>query len=57
MLVRRNFVIHECEGADNDLFHEMTDGTYPTPKDGRVLLPPPPKQNALPSASPQSFVW
>jgi L-alanine-DL-glutamate epimerase-like enolase superfamily enzyme len=32
-------VIHECEGADNDLFREMTDGTYPTQKDGRVRLP------------------
>jgi galactonate dehydratase len=39
MSVCRNFVIHECEGADNDLFREMTDGTYPTQKDGRVLLP------------------
>jgi L-alanine-DL-glutamate epimerase-like enolase superfamily enzyme len=39
MSVCRNFVIHECEGADNDLFLEMTDGTYPTQKDGSVLLP------------------
>ncbi len=39
MSVCRNFLIHECEGADNDLFREMTDGTYPTQKDGRVQLP------------------
>jgi galactonate dehydratase len=39
MSVCRNFLIHECEGADNDLFREMTDGTYPTQKDGRVRLP------------------
>jgi galactonate dehydratase len=39
MSVCRNFVIHECEGADNDLFTEMTDGTYPTQKNGRVRLP------------------
>ena len=39
MSVCRNFLIHECEGADNDLFLEMTDGTYPTQKDGRVRLP------------------
>jgi L-alanine-DL-glutamate epimerase-like enolase superfamily enzyme len=39
MSVCRNFVIHECEGADNDLFVEMTEGTYPTQKGGRVQLP------------------
>jgi galactonate dehydratase len=39
MSVCRNFVIHECEGADNDLFVEMTEGTYPIQKDGRVRLP------------------
>jgi galactonate dehydratase len=39
MSVCRNFLIHECEGADNDLFLEMTEGTYPTQKDGRVKLP------------------
>ena len=39
MSVCRNFLIHECEGADNDLFREMTDGTYPTQKDGSVRLP------------------
>jgi L-alanine-DL-glutamate epimerase-like enolase superfamily enzyme len=39
MSVCRNFVIHECEGADNDLFREMTDGAYPTQKNGRVRLP------------------
>lgn len=35
----RNFVIHECEGADNELFREMTGGTYPTQKAGYVSLP------------------
>jgi galactonate dehydratase len=39
MMVCRNFLIHECEGADNDLFAEMTEGTYPTQKDGYVRLP------------------
>jgi galactonate dehydratase len=39
MSVCRNLVIHECEGADNDLFREMTDGAYPTQKDGYVTLP------------------
>ncbi len=39
MSVCRNFLIHECEGTDNDLFREMTDGTYPTQKNGRVRLP------------------
>jgi galactonate dehydratase len=39
MSVCRNFLIHECEGADDDLYREMTDGTYPTQKDGYVRLP------------------
>jgi galactonate dehydratase len=39
MSVCRNLVIHECEGADNDLFREMTEGAYPTQKDGYVTLP------------------
>jgi galactonate dehydratase len=39
MSVCRNFLIHECEGADNDLFVEMTEGTYPTQKAGYVQLP------------------
>jgi L-alanine-DL-glutamate epimerase-like enolase superfamily enzyme len=30
---------HECEGADNNLFREMSDGSYPTQKDGHVRLP------------------
>jgi galactonate dehydratase len=38
MSVCRNFLIHECEGADNELFVEMTEGTYPTQKDGYVQL-------------------
>jgi galactonate dehydratase len=39
MSVCRNLVIHECEGADNDLFREMTGGAYPTQRDGYVTLP------------------
>jgi galactonate dehydratase len=39
MSVCRNFLIHECEGADNELFREMTNGTYPTQKQGFVTLP------------------
>jgi galactonate dehydratase len=39
MLVCRNFLIHECEGADNDLYVEMTGGTYPVQKQGIVRLP------------------
>jgi galactonate dehydratase len=39
MSVCRNFLIHECEGADNDLYLEMTEGTYPVQKDGVVRLP------------------
>ncbi len=39
MSVCRNFLIHECEGADNDLFVEMTEGTYPVQKAGYVQLP------------------
>jgi galactonate dehydratase len=39
MLVCRNFLIHECEGADNDLYVEMTGGTYPVQKQGIVRVP------------------
>jgi len=39
MSVCRNCVIHEWEGADDDLFREMTHGTFPTQKNGRVTLP------------------
>jgi galactonate dehydratase len=39
MSVCGNFLIHECEGADNELFREMTGGAYPTQKEGRVRLP------------------
>jgi galactonate dehydratase len=39
MSVCRNFLIHECEAADSDLFREMTDGTYPTQENGYVRLP------------------
>ena len=38
MSVCHNFLIHECEGADNDLFVEMTEGTYPDTK-GRLRAP------------------
>jgi galactonate dehydratase len=39
MMVCRNFLIHECEGTDNDLYVEMTGGTYPVQKRGMVRLP------------------
>jgi galactonate dehydratase len=39
MSLCRNFVIHECEGADNDLFRELTGGTYPVQQNGYVRLP------------------
>ena len=39
MSVCRNCIIHEWEGADDELFREMTGGTYPTQKNGRVTLP------------------
>ena len=39
MSVCRNLLIHEREGADDDLFREMTEGTYPTQKNGMVRLP------------------
>lgn len=39
MSVCRNCLIHEWEGADDELFREITEGTYPTQKNGRVTLP------------------
>jgi galactonate dehydratase len=39
MSVSRNFLIHEWEGADDDLYREMTEGTYPTQNNGKVRLP------------------
>jgi galactonate dehydratase len=39
MSVCRNLLIHEWEGADDELFREMTEGTYPTQKNGMVQLP------------------
>ena len=39
MSVCRNLLIHEWEAADDELFREMTEGTYPTQKDGMVQLP------------------
>jgi galactonate dehydratase len=39
MSVCRNCLIHEWEGADDELYREMTEGTYPTQKEGRVRLP------------------
>jgi galactonate dehydratase len=39
MSVCRNFLIHEWEGADDKLFLEATNGTYPVQKDGYVTLP------------------
>ena len=38
MSVCRNFLIHEWEGADDELFQEATNGTYPVQKDGYVTL-------------------
>ena len=39
MSVCRNCLIHEWEGADDEVFREMTEGTYPTQKNGLVRLP------------------
>ncbi|MGA2150157.1 MAG: mandelate racemase/muconate lactonizing enzyme family protein [Bryobacteraceae bacterium] len=39
MSVCRNFLIEEWEGADDELYLEMTNGKYPTQKNGRVALP------------------
>jgi galactonate dehydratase len=39
MSVCRNLLIHEWEGADDELFREMTEGTYPRQKNGMVQLP------------------
>lgn len=39
MSVCRNCLIHEWEGADDQLFGEVTNGTYPTQAQGRVKLP------------------
>ena len=38
MSVCRNLLIHEWEGADDELFREITGGTYPTQKNGFVRL-------------------
>jgi galactonate dehydratase len=34
MSVCRNFLIHEWEGADDAVFQELTNGTYPVRKTG-----------------------
>ena len=39
MSVCRNFLIHEWEAADDDLYRDLTDGRYPVQKDGTVALP------------------
>lgn len=39
MSVCRNFLIHEWEAADDDLYVELTGGAYPVQKDGTVALP------------------
>jgi galactonate dehydratase len=39
MSVCHNFLIHEWEAADDKVFQEMTNGTYPVQKDGYVSLP------------------
>ena len=39
MSVCRNFLVQEWESADDDLYLELTGGTYPVQKDGKVALP------------------
>ncbi len=39
MSVCRNFLVHEWEAADDDLYRELTEGKYPVQKDGTVALP------------------
>jgi galactonate dehydratase len=39
MSVCRNFLIQEWEAADDEVFLEVTGGTYPVPKNGFVRLP------------------
>ncbi len=39
MSVCRNFLVHEWEAADDDLFRAVTGGTYPTQRNGLVKLP------------------
>jgi galactonate dehydratase len=38
MSVCRNFLIQEWEAADDTIYREMTEGTYPVQKDGYVTL-------------------
>ena len=39
MSVCRNFLVHEWEAADDALYQELTNGTYPVQKAGTVALP------------------
>jgi galactonate dehydratase len=39
MSVCRNFLVQEWEAADDDLYQELTGGTYPVQKNGTVALP------------------
>ena len=39
MSVCRNFVLQEWEAADDAVFHELTEGTYPLQKNGLVTIP------------------
>ena len=39
MSVCRNFLVHEWEAADDELFREVTGGTYQTQRNGLVKLP------------------
>jgi galactonate dehydratase len=39
MSVCRNFLIHEWEAEDDELFTELTDGTYPTQRNSKIPLP------------------
>jgi galactonate dehydratase len=38
MSVVRNFLVHEWESADDDLYVELTDGKFPVQKNGMVAL-------------------
>ena len=39
MSVCRNFLIQEWEGADDEVYRQLTHGTYPVQKNGKVTLP------------------
>jgi galactonate dehydratase len=39
MACSRNFLIHEWEAIDNELYQDLTDGTFPEQKEGMISLP------------------